>query len=86
MTDRPHDRLEHWAQIWEEHVQNEPWLLRWPEEQVDGDYWRHGSLRPDYEAIEAATLMICGWSDCYRNWPLHTFAALRCPRRLLMGP
>jgi uncharacterized protein len=86
MTDRPHDRLEHWAQIWEEHVQNEPWLLRWLEEQVDGDYWRHGSLRPDYEAIEAATLMICGWSECYRNWPLRTFAALRCPRRLLMGP
>jgi putative CocE/NonD family hydrolase len=84
----PHSEVvgEHWAQIWEEHVQNEPWLLRWLEEQVDGDYWRHGSLRPDYEAIEAAMLMICGWSDCYRNWPLRTFAALRCPRRLLMGP
>ena len=28
----------------------EPWLLRWLEEQVDGPYWRHGSVRPGLRA------------------------------------
>ena len=75
-----------WAELWEEHLRAEPWVLTWLEQQLDGPYWRHGSLRPDYDAIEAATLMIAGWADCYRNWPLRTFAALRCPKRLVLGP
>lgn len=75
-----------WADLWAEHLQAEPWVLTWIEQQQDGDYWRHGSLRPHYETIEAATLMICGWADCYRNWPLRTFAGLRCPKRLVLGP
>lgn len=75
-----------WADLWAEHLQAEPWVLTWIEQQQDGDYWRHGSLRPHYDAITAATLMICGWADGYRNWPLRTFAALRCPKRLIMGP
>ena len=28
----------------------EPWLLRWFEEQADGPYWRHGSVRPGLRA------------------------------------
>ncbi|HWE64440.1 MAG TPA: CocE/NonD family hydrolase, partial [Chloroflexota bacterium] len=84
----PHPEIvgERWAEIWEQHLRNEPWMLTWLEQQLDGDYWRQGSLRPGYEAITAATMMICGWSDCYRNWPLRTYAALQCPKRVLFGP
>lgn len=84
----PHPEVvgERWAELWSEHLQGEPWVLRWLEEQTDGPYWRHGSLRADYAAIEAATLMICGWADCYRNWPLRTYARLRCPKKVLLGP
>ena len=28
-----------------------PWVLRWMREQVDGPYWRNGSLAPDYARI-----------------------------------
>lgn len=78
---------EGWRDAWEERVQqNEPWLIRWLEEQTFGPYWQHGSLRPDYASIEAATMIIAGWADGYTNNSLRTMAALTCPKRLILGP
>ena len=38
-----------WRDEWARRIDEvEPWLLRWFEEQADGPYWRHGSVRPDY--------------------------------------
>ena len=40
---------EGWREEWERRIDGvEPWLLRWFEQQADGPYWRHGSVRPDY--------------------------------------
>jgi len=64
----------------------EPWLLRWLEEQHDGPYWRHGSLRPAYDRIACPTMIVAGWADGYRNNTLRTFEGLECPKRLLIGP
>jgi predicted acyl esterase len=64
----------------------EPWVLTWLRHQRDGAYWRHGSLRPAYERITCATMLVGGWADGYRNNSLRTFEALRCPKSLLMGP
>ncbi len=64
----------------------EPWLLRWLEEQHDGPYWRHGSLRPRYDRIACPTMIVAGWADGYRNNTLRTFERLECPKRLLIGP
>ena len=64
----------------------EPWLLRWLEEQHDGPYWRHGSLRPAYDRIACPTMIVAGWADGYRNNTLRTFERLECPKRLLIGP
>jgi predicted acyl esterase len=83
-----------WRDAWIERLdRSEPWLLRWLEEQWDGPYWRHGSLRtgpgpadPGYERIRAATMLVGGWADGYRNNTYRTFARLRGPRRLLVGP
>jgi hypothetical protein len=76
-----------WRAAWEQRVQdNEPWVIRWMEEQTFGPYWQHGSLRPDYGAIQAATMIVAGWADGYTNNSLRTMAALTCPRRLILGP
>ncbi len=79
-----------WRDDWRRRVeQHEPWLLRWLEEQRDSAYWRHGSVRPAYERIECATMLVGGWADGYRNNTFRTVQALRengTPHRLLLGP
>jgi uncharacterized protein len=72
-----------WLARFNEH---EPWLLQWMAEQVDGPYWRHGSVRPDYARIECPTMLVGGWADGYRNNTFRTFAALSCEKELLLGP
>ena len=50
-----------WRERWRERVMgSEPWVIRWLEHQRAGTYWRHGSLRPHYDAIDAATMIIAG--------------------------
>ncbi len=75
-----------WRTEWRRRLDVEPWLFRWLEEQADGPYWRHGSLRPGYERIACPTLIVAGWADGYRNNTFRTFERLRCPKRLLLGP
>jgi predicted acyl esterase len=78
---------EGWREEWLRRIEGpEPWLLRWLEEQLDGPYWRHGSLRPGYERIACPTMLVAGWADGYRNNTFRTFERLECPRRLLLGP
>ncbi len=84
-----------WREEWRRRIADtEPWMLRWIDEQVDSPYWRHGSLRlgtrpgttAGYERIECATMLVGGWADGYRNNTLRTYASLRCPKRLIVGP
>jgi putative CocE/NonD family hydrolase len=76
-----------WRRAWEQRVEQlEPWILRWLAEQVDGPYWRHGSLRPDYDRIACPTMIVGGWADGYHNMTFRTFERLQCPKRLLIGP
>jgi len=78
---------EGWREEWARRLEGyEPWTLRWLEHQTYDDYWKHGSLREDYAAIEAATMLVTGWADGYTNVALRGFAGLRCPKRLLAGP
>jgi predicted acyl esterase len=81
---------EKWREVWRDRLnQTEPWLLRWLEEQRDGAYWRQGSVRPGYDRIQAATMLVGGWADGYRNNTFRTVEALEAagvPHRLLLGP
>ncbi len=76
-----------WRDEWLARIdEHEPWLLRWMQEQLDGQYWRHGSVRPDYARIECPTMIVAGWADGYRNNTFRTFEHLRCEKELLVGP
>jgi uncharacterized protein len=78
---------EGWRDEWERRVrETEPWVLTWMAHQRHDDYWRFGSLRPDYDRIEAATMIVAGWADGYRNNSFRTLEQLRCPVRLVIGP
>lgn len=76
-----------WREEWLRRIEDtDPWLLRWLEEQADGPYWRHGSLRPRYERITCPTMIVAGWADGYTNIALRGYEAMTCPRRVLIGP
>ena len=76
-----------WREEWLRRIEGtEPWLLRWLEEQDDGPYWRHGSLRPSYERITCPTMIVAGWADGYTNIALRAYEALTCPLRVIIGP
>ncbi|MGH7540643.1 MAG: CocE/NonD family hydrolase, partial [Gemmatimonadota bacterium] len=78
---------EGWREEWLRRIGSiEPWELAWLEHQQEDGYWRRGSVAFDYEAIEAATLVIAGHADGYRNMALRAFERLRCPREILFGP
>lgn len=79
-----------WREEWVRRVETtEPWALTWLREPLDGPYWRHGSVRPDYERIACPTMVIAGWADGYRNNSFRLMERLRAqgvPHRLLAGP
>lgn len=76
-----------WREEWLRRIEGtKPWLLRWLEEQVDGPYWRHGSLRPRYDRITCPTMIVAGWADGYTNIALRGYEAMSCPRRVIIGP
>jgi predicted acyl esterase len=76
-----------WREEWLRRIEaSDPWELRWLEHQNEDAYWRRGSVAFDYEAIEAATLVVAGHADGYRNMALRAFERLRCPRKILFGP
>jgi predicted acyl esterase len=58
--------------------------------QTDGAYWRTGSLRGGhlggYDRIRCPAFLIGGWRDGYPNPPFRTFAQLRVPKKVLVGP
>jgi len=79
-----------WREEWLRRVEtSEPWALTWLREQLDGAYWRHGSVRPGYDRIAVPTMVIAGWADGYRNATFRLLERLRAgevPHRLLAGP
>jgi len=76
-----------WAELWKTRLEhNEPYLFKWMKQQVDGAYWRNGSLRPGYDRIQCPVFLIAGWRDGYPNPMLRTYMNLKVPKKLLLGP
>ncbi|HZB01479.1 MAG TPA: CocE/NonD family hydrolase [Actinomycetota bacterium] len=76
-----------WRDEWKRRVEaNEPWVLHWLEHQNEDAYWRRGSSIDGYDRIEAATLVIAGHADGYRNMAFRAFERLRGPKQVLFGP
>lgn len=79
---------EGWRDEWLRRIDaNEPWELNWLEQQDEDPYWRHGSVFFDgYERIQAATLVIAGHADGYRNMAFRALERIGAPVQALFGP
>ena len=81
MPPLPAFRGEGWRDEWRARLEGTPpWLFPWIREQVDGPYWRRGSLAPDYDALDCAVFQVAGWSDSYVD------PAFRIQERCLQVP
>jgi uncharacterized protein len=70
------DRLEHavfFPEVWLEHARRD-------------DYWKHGSVCEDYDAITCPVYAIGGWADAYSNAIPRLLTGLKAPRKGLIGP
>jgi uncharacterized protein len=80
-------RVDNWRSIWERRLDAlVPFVDTWLAHQERDDYWRHGSVCEDYQAIEAPVLAVGGWADPYRNTVLRLLAHLSCPVKGIIGP
>ena len=83
---RPAYRGPAWVDEWRQRLERTPvWSFEWLRRQHDGPYWRQGSLAPEYEAIDAAMLLIGGWMDSYVDPVFRMVERCRAPRRALVG-
>jgi putative CocE/NonD family hydrolase len=78
---------ERWRAMWLDRLENTPAFAEaWLAHQHQDDYWRHGSVREDYDAIECPVFMVGGWADAYRTAILRFLAGFSGPRKGLIGP
>jgi putative hydrolase, CocE/NonD family len=86
MPPDPAFRGDAWREEWLARLEaTPPWLIEWLRQQHDGPYWRHGSLAPEYDAIEAAILNVGGWMDSYVDAALRMQANCSAPSRTIVG-
>jgi len=76
-----------WREMWMERLEGSPAFMEaWLAHQRRDEFWQHGSVCDDYDAIECAVLAIGGWKDPYHEYVLRLLEGLSCPRKGLIGP
>ena len=76
-----------WRPMWRERLEASPPIIaRWTRHQREDAYWRHGSLAFDPAAIRCPAYVVGGWADAYVDAVPRLLAALKGPRKALIGP
>ena len=61
-------------------------LISWLKHQQRDEFWKHGSVCEDYDAINCAVYAVGGWTDGYTDAIFRLIHNLKGPRRALVGP
>jgi putative CocE/NonD family hydrolase len=77
---------EQWREMWLERVEKSPpFVEAWLKHQRRDDFWKHGSVRENYSAIEVPVYAVGGWGDAYNNSIPRLLEDLSVPRKGLIG-
>lgn len=77
---------ERWREMWLERLEGTGlWLKKWLEHQRFDDYWKHGSVCMDYDAIKCPVYAVGGWADGYSNTVFRLVENLKAPVKGLIG-
>ncbi len=74
------------AAYFRDRLDREPWIFTYLRHPSDGEFWRRGTLREDYNAIAVPTYLIGGLLDGYRDPVLRMLDSLRAPVKAEIGP
>jgi uncharacterized protein len=78
---------EQWRAMWRNRLEHAAFFPEvWLDHQRRDDYWKHGSVCEDYDAITCPVYLVGGWADAYRNAIPRMLAGLKVPRKGLIGP
>jgi len=76
-----------WRDMWHTRLEGSGlWLEKWLHHQRRDDYWKHGSVCQDYDAIKCPVMAVSGWADGYSNAVFRMIDKLNVPRQGLVGP
>ncbi|PWG64401.1 CocE/NonD family hydrolase [Spiribacter halobius] len=76
-----------WRELWQQRLEhNRLFPALWMRHPHRDEYWQHGSVCEDYDAIECAVYAVGGWADGYVNAIPRLMEGLSCPRKALIGP
>lgn len=76
-----------WRDMWFQRLEGSGlWLEKWLKHQRRDEYWAHGSVCEDYDAIKCPVMAVSGWADGYSNTVFRLLANLNVPRMGLIGP
>ncbi len=76
-----------WRADWEARLAAVPLHpATWMEHPRRDDYWKHGSICEDFDAVGCPVLAVGGWADAYTNAVPRLLAGLSVPRHGLIGP
>jgi len=76
-----------WRSLWFARLENSGlWLDTWLRHQRRDEYWKHGSICEDYDAIECPVYAVSGWADGYSNSVFRLLRNLNAPCKGLIGP
>jgi len=75
-----------WRDMWLDRMERTPpFVEAWLQHQRRDSFWKHGSVREDYAAIEVPVYAVGGWGDAYNNSIPRILAGLSVPRKGLIG-
>ncbi len=76
-----------WRDMWLDRLNgNGHWMFDWFRHQRRDDFYRHGSICEDYDAIRCPVLAVGGWADGYTNTVFRMMENLTVPCKGLIGP
>src|SRR5262245_46089696 len=78
---------ERWRTMWRNRLEHAVFFPDvWLQHSRRDDYWKHGSVCENYDAIACPVYAIGGWADAYSNAIPRLLAGLKGPRKGLIGP
>lgn len=75
-----------WRDLWLERLRGSGlWVETWLLHARRDDYWKHGSVCENFDALQCPVYAVGGWLDGYRNAIPRLMRGLSVPRRALIG-